>query len=351
MFMKIHTLILLILLLFISLVGCQALPGFQRSTPTVQLEPGLTYYPCNTYIGGVKDPTAKCAWFTVPEDRSHPDGRLISLKLVVLPAKGQNPAPDPFVFLAGGPGDPATIFLENSYLLYRQINQNRDIIYLDQRGTHDDHRLACDQIPFEVANTPQKKVNAFFKQCLKGLQGDPRFYTTAEAMRDLDDARAALGYDKLNLFGISYGVTAAQVYMRMFPEQVRTAVFDHGTALDVPFFKALPSSSQSALESTFALCERNAECQAAFPDLRAEWGSVLARFDNGPVVTSFIPDGEKEPFQVTRNDVTSFVHTRLREGDYHIIPYLIHNLALPSRLDRDREVRSCNPGFFFHWRE
>jgi pimeloyl-ACP methyl ester carboxylesterase len=342
--MKTHTFSLVPVLLLILLTGCTSLVVSPKPTPTVKLEPGLNFYSCDLYIGGMNDPSAKCAQLNVPEDRSNPDGRMISLRLVVLPAKGPNPAPDPLVFLAGGPGDAATNFLTNSGLLYKQANQGRDIVYLDQRGTSEAHRLACDPIPFEVARASQNEVNAFFKKCLKGLPGDPRFYATAEAMRDLDEARAALGYDKLNLFGISYGVTAAQVYMRMFPEHVRSVVLDHGTSLDLPFFQELPRASQSALESTFSLCERTADCQAAFPNLRSEWEAVLARLDQGPVVTSFIPPEEKEPFQVTRDDVTSFVHTQLREGNYSIIPYMIHRLAsTPDWTEIVRSVAEQNP--------
>jgi pimeloyl-ACP methyl ester carboxylesterase len=166
------------------------------------------------------------------------------------------------------------------------------------------------------------------KKCLSSLNGDPRFYTTAEAMRDLDEARAALGYDKINFYGISYGATAAQVYMRLFPQRVRAAVLDHGTALDVPFAQAMPRASQSALDQIFTLCEQDEKCHAAYPDIRGDWKSILNRLAKGPVVTSYTPDGATAPMQVTLDAIAQGAHSLLyKSGGYAMLPSLIHTLA------------------------
>jgi pimeloyl-ACP methyl ester carboxylesterase len=202
------------------------------------------------------------------------------------------------------------------------------VIFLDQRGTNGKHRLACEPIPFVLAEAPQQQVDDWMQECLSKLDGDPRFYTTAEAMRDLDDARAALGYDKINLYGISYGAAAVQVYMRMFPERVRTAVIDHGTALDLPFAQALPRASQSALEQVFTYCEQDQRCQDAFPDIRGDWQAVLNRLEKGPVVTNYVPPGASEPGSLDMDTVANGVHELLfRSGTYGQIPGLIHALA------------------------
>ena len=64
------------------------------------------------------------------------------------------------------------------------------------------------------------------RSCLANLPGDPRYYTTSVAVRDLDDVRAALGYQQIDLYGVSYGTRVAQHYMRRYPERVRAAVLD-----------------------------------------------------------------------------------------------------------------------------
>jgi pimeloyl-ACP methyl ester carboxylesterase len=209
------------------------------------------------------------------------------------------------------------------------VNARRDLVFLDQRGTNGKHRLACDFIPDEVFNGPQPQLNDWIKKkCLAKLDGDPRFYTTAVAMRDLDDAREALGYEKINLFGISYGVAAEQVYMRMFPEHVRAVVMDHGTALDLPFFYVKPRASQYALDQVFAYCEQDEKCHSAYPDIRGDWKKVIERLANDPVVTGYIPPGADAPVTVTMDGLADALHQLMyKSGTYVQIPFLVHTLA------------------------
>jgi pimeloyl-ACP methyl ester carboxylesterase len=310
------------LLLFLSLLlgGCRPAVSTALSPSTLTLKPCI--------VGSVQ---AECGELHVPEDRSHPAGRRLDLNIVVVRARESDHEPDPVFYIAGGPGNADTdpnIVSGVSYLL-REVNARRDLVFLDQRGTNGKHRLTCDFIPDEVFNGDQQRLNVWFqKKCLASLDGDPRFYTTAVAMRDLDDARAALGYDKVNLFGISYGVAAEQVYMRMFPEHVRAVVMDHGTALDLPFFYVKPRASQYALDQVFAYCEQDEKCHAAYPDIRGDWKKVLDRFANGPVATSYIPPGMDTPASLTINDLADGVHQLMyKSGTYVKIPFLVHTLA------------------------
>ena len=311
------------LLLFLSLLlgGCRP-----AASPVVTTDKGLILKDCS--ISGVE---AECGALHVPEDRSHPAGRNLDLDIVVVRAREADHEPDPVFYIAGGPGnadtDPSIVY-GVSYLL-REVNARRDLVFLDQRGTNGKHRLTCDFIPDEIFNGPQQPLNAWFqKNCLANLDGDPRFYTTAVAMRDLDEARAALGYDKVNLFGISYGVAAEQVYMRMFPEHVRAVVMDHGTALDLPFFYVKPRASQYALDQVFAYCELDEKCHAAYPDIRGDWKKVLDRFADGPVATSYIPPGMDTPASLPIDNLANGVHQLMyTSGTYVQIPFMIHTLA------------------------
>ena len=232
------------------------------------------------------------------------------------------------VYCAGGPGGAATDDAGGARGIFKDVKARRDIIYLDQRGSNDRHRLTCPVPDFVIVDAPQQQVDDWMKQCLAGLDGDPRFLTTVPAMQDLDDARAALGYDKINLYGISYGATAIQVYMRMFPEHERTAVLDHGTALDLPFAQSLPRASQSALDQVLTYCEQDEACHTAYPDIRADWQAILDRLAKGPVVINYTPPGESEPAQVTMDMVAGSVHELLfKSGTYSRLPALIHMFA------------------------
>jgi pimeloyl-ACP methyl ester carboxylesterase len=319
-----HNVVCLLLFFFLLLGGCR--PGVSPVENTGNPISDLTLKPCT--VGSVQ---AECGVLHVPEDRTRPAGRHLDLDIVVVRARASNHEPDPVFYIAGGPGNAATdpgIVSGVSYLL-REVNARRDLVFLDQRGTNGKHRLTCDFIPDEIFNGNQKRLNQWFqKNCLSRLDGDPRFYTTAVAMRDLDDARAALGYDKVNLFGISYGVAAEQVYMRMFPGHVRAVVMDHGTALDLPFFYVKPRASQYALDQVLAYCEQDEQCHAAYPDIRGDWNKVLERFADGPVATSYIPPGMDTPASLPIENLADGVHQLMyQSGTYVQIPFMIHTLA------------------------
>lgn len=319
-----HNFVCLLLFLSLLLGGCG--PAVSPLVPTALPSSNLTLKPC--IVGSVQ---AECGTLHVPEDRTRPAGRTLDLDIVVVRARESDHEPDPVFYLAGGPGNAATdpgIVYGVSYLL-REVNARRDLVFLDQRGTNGKHRLTCDFIPDEIFNGNQKRLNQWFqKNCLTSLDGDLRFYTTAVAMRDLDDARAALGYEDINLFGISYGVAAEQVYMRMFPEHVRAVVMDHGTALDLPFFYVKPRASQYALDQVFAYCEQDEKCHAAYPDIRGDWKKVLDRLANGPVATSYIPPGMDTAASLSMEGLADGVHQLMyQSGTYVQIPFLLHTLA------------------------
>lgn len=311
------------LLLFLSLLlgGCRP-----ADSAIVNTDKHLTLEPCS--INGIE---AECGYLHVPEDRNNPDSRILDLRTVVVRAHGPDPQPDPLFYIVGGPGvyvTDASIVANARNIIFRKVNAQRDLVFLDQRGTHDKHRLTCEPFPSEISDaSPQQQVDDWIEQCLANLDGDPRFYTTVPAMQDLDEARAALGYDKINLYGISYGAAAAQVYMRMFPEHVRAVVLDHGTALDLPFRYLLPRASQSALDQIFAYCEQDEQCHATYPDIRGDWKKVLDRLANGPVTTSYTRPGMDTSATITMEGLANGLHGLMYNGSYGQIPFILHTLA------------------------
>jgi len=102
-------------------------------------------------------------------------------------------------------------------------------------------------------------------------------------MDDLEAVRKALGYGKLDLYGVSYGATAAQVFLRRHPGSVRTVVLDGATLLDVPFMSRFASNGQHALDLIAARCAAQPACARAFPTWRADLMPLLARLQGSPV--------------------------------------------------------------------
>ncbi len=269
---------------------------------------------------------ARCGTLTVPEDRAQPDGRQITLRVAVVPAVSRSPEPDPVFLLAGGPGQAATEAFSDLISAFEQINQDRDLVLVDQRGTGQSNPLRCLD-PEDETVMDEAQLIAALKACPARLDADLRLYTTEIAMQDLDAVRAALGYARINLYGASYGTRAAQTYWRLYPDRVRAVVLD--SVVD-PAFRLLLDASldgQRALELTLARCEADAACQAAYPDVRAELAAVLERLDAQPVDLAIANPltGAPLAFTLTRDILTSVIFNALYAPEFvALLPLTIH---------------------------
>src|SRR5699024_9183291 len=150
------------------------------------------------------------------EDPNRPEGHQIELAFAVKPARADSALADPVVFLAGGPGQSARDALPIMQAALHEINRERDLIFLDQRGTGGSNALECafdDQ--GELWLEPDwRELNEQLQDCLSGWDAQVEFYTTTRAAADLDAFRQARGFEQLNLIGGSYGTRLAQVYLR-----------------------------------------------------------------------------------------------------------------------------------------
>src|SRR6185369_1762116 len=229
---------------------------------------------------------ALCAKYEVFENRGTKTGRRIPLNIILLPARSSKPAPDPVFYLAGGPGAAATGYAEATFM--EGLRRNRDVVLVDQRGTGESNPLNCapfgskeDMRGYFGEQFPIEKVRA----CCAELEkvADLKLYTTSIAMDDLDDVRAALGYDKINVYGGSYGSTTSLVYLRQHGDHARSvAIFGVAPpAAKIPL--SFARGVQDAVNKMFADCAADQACKTAYPDVEAEFKKLLARFDNGPV--------------------------------------------------------------------
>jgi len=230
---------------------------------------------------------ALCGWIPVYEDRSSASGRQIDLRVVVYPATSRNRQPDPLFVLAGGPGQGAAQISSLVVSLLGDVRRERDIVFVDQRGTGRSNGLPCDRDTDDLGAffSNDHAVDTFLN-CLEGYEADLRFYTTPLAMDDLDEVRAVLGYEHINLWGASYGTRAALVYLRRHGERVRSVVFDGAVPMTMTLPEGFPEDSQRALDLLLEDCERRAACRERFPDLRRKLDEVLARLDRESKVSS-----------------------------------------------------------------
>jgi pimeloyl-ACP methyl ester carboxylesterase len=260
--------------------------------------------PCT--LGGS---AARCGVLRVPEDPSAASGRVIELRIVVVPAVSAHPRPDPLVLLAGGPGGAATETLAWAPGTFAAVHADRDMVFVDQRGTGGSNRLILR--PLLLEGLPDEEIARLVDAALAALPGDPRFYTTFVAMEDLEAVRAALGYDVIDLFGASYGATAAQYYLKQHPDRVRSVVLDGATLLDVPVFERLAASSARALDMAFDRCAADSECRAAYPELRSEFTNVIDRLTSAPVTATVADPATGRPMVIDLGTFASVIHGAL----------------------------------------
>ncbi|HEY3168336.1 MAG TPA: alpha/beta fold hydrolase, partial [Candidatus Binatia bacterium] len=231
-----------------------------------------------------------CGKYSVFENRITRSGRIISLNIVVAPAESRNAAPDPVFFLAGGPGQGAArlgVSAEDS--LMRELRRQRDLVFIDLRGTGNSHPLQCN-VTANRASAQRYFTDIFEPEAIRACRtvleqiADLRYYTTPVAIEDVEEVRAALGYRKINLYGVSYGTLAALQYLRLHGEHVRSAVLagvsTPATKLPLHFAKA----AHDTMEQLIKDCAGDESCHAIFPNLDEDFRTVLEAVDTGPVM-------------------------------------------------------------------
>ena len=258
---------------------------------------------------------AQCGSLRVFENRETRTGRQIDLRVAVVPALAARPRPDPLFILVGGPGQAATQAGAQLAETLSAVRQQRDIVLVDQRGTGGSNPLTCESDrtqPLAEAFAPRSEL-AEMRACHAGLDADTTLYATPVAMADLDEVRAALGYETVNLWGGSYGTRAALVYLRQYPERVRSVTLDGSApaALTLPLYVA--RDTQRALELLFDDCAADPDCQRTFPNARGDFQARLASLEAQPLETTVLHPrlGELSHLRIERAGVASAVRNML----------------------------------------
>ncbi len=143
---------------------------------------------------------------------------------------------DAVIALAGGPGQAAIPFMEDFTELLGPIVSTRDLLVFDQRGTGLSHPLSCAAFEHLTGDSPPNAIGI----CAGQLGPTRGFYTTADTVADIEAIRQAGGYEKLVLYGTSYGTKVAERYAQEYPSHVEALVLD----------SVVPPSGPEPLEKT-----------------------------------------------------------------------------------------------------
>jgi pimeloyl-ACP methyl ester carboxylesterase len=284
--------------------------------------------PCSDDNGNIQ---AICGKYEVYENRQSHAGRKISLKIMVLPATGEKPAPDPVFAFAGGPGQGSiSAYPLASYIA--GLRRQRDVVLVDQRGTGESNQLPCELRDRQNAQTVVGDFFSFDKlrACRTELEkrADLTQYTTSIFADDMDEVRQAMGYDKVNILGGSYGTKSALVFLHMHPEHVRTVTLEAVAPTQYKIPLSFSRTIQHSVDQLIAMCGNDAECHKAYPDLKSEFKTVLERLDKSPAHFDLMNPavGKAQPVTLSRGAFVSNLRPVLYVPQLASqFPYMVHH--------------------------
>jgi pimeloyl-ACP methyl ester carboxylesterase len=291
-----------------------------------------------------------CGYLIVPENRADPDSDMIRIHVAILRNPNDDVEPDPIIYLEGGPGGSALKYLELSFAdRYEPLfATNRDIIVLDQRGVGlsepaldcedyielgielADYELDGEELDIEeISELSEEAIN----ECAEELadEHDLSGYNTIQNAADIEDLRIVLGYDEINLWGISYGTRLALGVMRDYPEHVRSVVIDSVYSPEVNLYSSNPANFDRSLTVLFESCEADAGCNEQYPDLREVFFEVATELNEDPVVfdapNSFTGDVYEDVVLDGYTFVSIIFQLLYDTGSLRALPELIYDAA------------------------
>ena len=276
--------------------------------------------------------------FTVPEDRSNPDSRMIEIGYVRFPAlDGADGAP--IVYLAGGPGGSGTgTARAQRFELFMQMRQHGDVIAFDQRGTG----LSSNDLPSCVSHvavpeteptTDAEFAEAYRQAALEcrvfwheqGVEIDG--YTTAQSVEDISDLRVHLGAEQVTLWGISYGTHLAMAALKTIPDEIDRAILASAEGLDQTV--KLPSQTEAYIERLQAAVNAQPAAAATYPDIAGLMARVHAKLEAEPMMIQVQTREGVHPFLLQRRDLQQMASGLISDPGFAAIA-----LAMYAEIDQ-----------------
>ncbi|WP_235299628.1 alpha/beta hydrolase [Portibacter marinus] len=229
--------------------------------------------------------------FKVPENRSSPEGKQLTLKFVRFKSTSPNPG-SPIIYLAGGPGGSGINTARGPrFDLFMRMREIGDVIAFDQRGTGMSDGLpdypGYYLVDLSKPMTPENASEAIASEVIKmedfyqELGHDLSAYNTNESADDINDLRKVLGEDKVSLWGISYGTHLALTTLKRHEQHINRCIlagvegYDHTVKL--------PSDQQDLLERIDSLLKIRPETQEIYPDFLGDLENLLSKVGRAPV--------------------------------------------------------------------
>lgn len=264
----------------------------------------------------------ECATVAVPVDRSGAVPGTIDLAVYRAPARG--PSRGVLLGLPGGPGDGGLAYFRRRLAAFDEARATHDLVFLDPRGAGRSRPLRCDDAV----------------TCARELGPASRFFTSRDVADDAEAVRAALGAERIALYGISYGGWYAQTYARRYPDRVAALVLDAPVTeatVEDPFDRGIYAGLPAALR---ALCDGGA-CRAVTRDPYADAAAVIRRMRSTELIRFVDAALTYDVNPAVRAELPAALAAR-RRGDRAPLARLVAGALLQPPADRERSNQGAN---------
>lgn len=269
-----------------------------------------------------------CAYLIAPEERSDPERAEVALALAIIPSRSATPRPDPIIYLEGGPGGSAMLGIAD--WVDSPLRDEYELILFDQRGTGlSQPSLNC----FEMEEAEDDEDNLVAAEVCRDRLSDEGVnlsaYNSAANAADVADLIAQLGYDEVNLLGISYGTRLALTVLRDNAAGVRSVILDSPYPPQVQAYNEQALNAGLAIQALLLGCTADADCNEAFPDLDARFYALLDQLNEEPVLIELedYESGDLSDVEVSGDDLVSQMSDWLYVTDLiGYIPLMIDEL-------------------------
>jgi pimeloyl-ACP methyl ester carboxylesterase len=226
--------------------------------------------------------TIDCGTLKVPMNRSKLSEGSISLMVARIHSTSPTPAPDPVVYLEGGPGGSALASIDEWTKPASPILADRDLILLDQRGTgYSTPSMTCDELQDTDYSDDVAEITSKCVAVMRNKGVDLSAFNTTENAADVADLRKALKIPQWNLYGISYGTRLALWTMQTHPEGIRSVLIDSVYEPTVAGWNSMPADLDRAITAVAADCAAQPACNRAFPDIPGQLNSAIDKMNRG----------------------------------------------------------------------
>ena len=283
---------------------------------------------------------ARCGYVALPQDYANPAAGRLAIYFTQILGASEPKQPDPLVYLVGGPGSSGTQLLQTSFRKYlRAFADERDIIVIDQRGTGlSDPPLYCREALYRLDEILQSHhaehaelVLSILRECHQRLQRSGvqfEHYHSETNARDIVNVLSALGYERWNLVGVSYGSRLALAIMRDHPQELRSVILDSVYPPQADIYLDAYYHGERALQILFQACAQSPSCGERYPDLGAAFYRLYERLNQAPLMATYsLPRYKRLEIEISGYRLYDWVFSWLYEVEsIQRIPQLITEL-------------------------